>query len=319
MKNEEDFVLVIGSSNMDLNIYSDRFPKTGETVTGGTFTQSLGGKGANQAVASVRSGTKTVFIGKVGEDTFGTQMVEQLTNEGINTSNMIITPDVASGVAIILIDSQGQNMISVAPGANEKLGQEDLKDTKEIIEEASVVIMQMEIQMEVIREICHTSFQKEAILILNPAPFKEIPLKVLKRIDIITPNENELYQLHQSLGFNNPKERNHETLSQVTKDLHSRGVNTIIVTLGDKGCFISASKNGEQFHIPAIEVTAIDTVGAGDCFNGVLASRLCKCDNLRRATKYANVAASIAVTRRGAQTSIPFRDEIDKRFTELDH
>lgn len=314
MKNNEEYVLIIGSSNMDLNIYSKRFPTIGETVTGGTFTSSYGGKGANQAVASVRSGSNTVFIGKVGNDTFGIQMIENLSNEGINTSNMIIDPNVASGVAIILIDSQGQNMISVAPGANERLVREDLKDAKELIEKATVVVLQMEIQMEVIREIFDITFSKKVISILNPAPFKDIPLEILKKIDIITPNENELYQLHKSLGFKEQQERCTENIPKVAKDLHSRGINKIIVTLGDKGCFVSDNKNGEQFHITAIEVNAIDTVGAGDCFNGVLASRLCKGDNLSKATKYANVAASIAVTKTGAQTSMPFWDEIEEKF-----
>jgi ribokinase len=317
MKNEEDYVLIIGSSNMDLNMYSKRFPTPGETVTGGKFAESYGGKGANQAVASIRSGSNTVFIGKVGKDTFGTQMLENLATEGINTSGVIIDPDVASGVAMILIDSQGQNMISVAPGANEKLVKEDLKDAKEIIEDATVVIVQMEIQMEVIREIFNITCEKRAISILNPAPFKEIPLEVLKKIDIITPNENELYQLHRSLGFKEQQEKHHENIPKVAKDLHSCGINSIIVTLGDKGCFVSDRKNGKQFHVSAIEVDAIDAVGAGDCFNGVLASRLCKGDNLKRATRYANVAASIAVTRTGAQSSMPSWNEIEKKFIEL--
>ena len=206
----------------------------------------------------------TFFIGRIGNDAFGKQMMERLTKEGIKTSNVIIDPDAASGVAIILIDSQGQNMISVAPGANEKLAKEDLKTVKEIIEKANVVVLQMEIRMEVIREIINTTFQSEIMSVLNPAPFKEIPLEVLKKVDIITPNENELFQLYKSLGFNEQKKIKKKNLSKVTKDLHSLGINTIIVTLGEKGCFVSDSKNGEQFYIPAIEVTAIDTVGAGD-------------------------------------------------------
>ncbi|MHA2246841.1 MAG: ribokinase [Candidatus Hodarchaeales archaeon] len=317
MKNEENYVLIVGSSNMDLNMYSKRFPTLGETVTGGTFTQSFGGKGANQAVASGRSGSNTVFIGKVGNDTFGTQMLEHLANEGINTSGVIIDPDVASGVAIILIDSKGQNMISVAPGANAKMVQEDLKNVTEIIEKATVVMVQMEIKMEVIREIFNIASKKRVITILNPAPFEEIPLEVLKNIDIITPNENELHQLNLSLGFKDQQEISHENISKVANDLHSCGTNTIVVTLGNKGCFISDKTKEEQYFISAVEVTAIDTVGAGDCFNGVLASGLCKGANLRTAIKYANVAASIAVTRKGAQSSMPFWHEIEKKYNEL--
>ncbi len=317
MNAKEKYVLVVGSSNMDLNMYSKRFPTPGETVTGGMFTQSFGGKGANQSVASIRSGSNTVFIGKVGNDTFGAQMLEHLADEGINTTGTIIDPDVASGVAIILIDSNGQNMISVAPGANKKLVQEDLKNAVDIIENASVVILQMEIQLEVIREIFSIASEKKVISILNPAPFKEIPLEVLKTVDIITPNENELYKLHVSLGFKEQQDKFHEKISNIANDLHSRGINTIIVTLGNKGCFVSERKTGEQYHVSAIEIAAIDAVGAGDCFNGVLASRLCKGDNLRTATRYANVAASIAVTRTGAQTSMPFWNEIEQKYAEL--
>ena len=317
MNKEEDFVLIIGSSNMDLNMYSKKFPTVGETVTGGTFTQSFGGKGANQAVASIRSGSNTVFIGKIGNDIFGNQMLDHLSKEGIDTSRIIIDPHIASGVAMILIDSQGQNMISVAPGANEKLVKSDLISSKEMIEKASVVIMQMEIQMEVIHEICSTSFKKDTIIILNPAPFKEIPLEVLRRINIITPNENELFQLYESLGFDKQVDRRNENIPKIARDLHSRGINTLIVTLGDQGCFVSDKKGEEQFHVSAIDVQAIDTVGAGDCFNGVLASRLCRGDNLLKATRYAIVASSIAVTRTGAQTSMPFRNEIEERFTEM--
>ena len=250
MRNKENYVLIVGSSNMDLNIYSKRFPKPGETVTGGTFRQSFGGKGANQAVASIRSGSNTCFIGKVGDDTFGPQMLENLTKEGVNSSGVIIDSKVASGVAIILIDSTGQNMISVAPGANSKLALEDLKDANKIIENATVVMLQMEIPMEVIRDIFNKASRNNAITILNPAPFKEIPLEVLKQISIITPNENELFQLHSSLRFN----EHEKDISKVANDLYGCGINSIIVTLGDKGCFVSEGNNGQQFHVSAIKV-----------------------------------------------------------------
>jgi ribokinase len=317
MKNEKNYVLVVGSSNMDLNMYSIRFPKPGETVTGGKFTQSFGGKGANQAVASIRSGSKTVFISKVGNDNFGNQMLEQLANEGINTTGVIIDPEAATGVAMILIDSTGQNMISVAPGANKKLGEGDLKGIIDIILNATVVILQMEIQMEVIQKIISITSEKRIISILNPAPFKEIPLEVLKKVDIITPNENELLKLHKSLGFKESNEISNENLPKMANDLHSRGIKNIVVTLGNKGCYVSDGNTGEQSQISAFDVDAIDAVGAGDCFNGVLASRLSKGDKLQIAAQYANVAASIAVTRSGAQSSMPSQDEIEEKYLRI--
>ncbi|MFX1284861.1 MAG: ribokinase [Promethearchaeota archaeon] len=316
MTSNGNYVLIIGSSNMDLNIYSKRFPKPGETVTEGTFTQSFGGKGANQAVASIRSGAKTIFIGKLGHDAFGTQMLENLAHEGIDTTHVIIDPKNASGVAFILIDSNGQNMISVAPGANAKLTSSDLKKATDIIQNASVIVVQMEISTKVIREIFHIT-KKNTIKILNPAPFKEISMEVLEQVNIITPNENELFQLYSSLGFQGKHEGKNDILLEITNDLHNIGIQTMIVTLGDRGCFVSEKKSGNQYHVPAINVTAVDTVGAGDCFNGVLASRLCQGDTLKTATSYANVSASIAVTRTGAQSSMPFKEEITKRYNEL--
>ncbi|UCG03383.1 MAG: ribokinase [Candidatus Heimdallarchaeota archaeon] len=316
MASNDNYVLIIGSSNMDLNIYSKRFPIPGETVTGGIFTQSFGGKGANQAVASSRSGSKTVFIGRVGQDPFGSQMLENLTNEGIDTTRVIVDPEHASGVAVILIDSNGQNMISVAPGANAEITPEDIQNIKDIIENATVIVVQMEIPMDVIRDIFNITSKKNVITILNPAPFKEIPLKLLKQIDIITPNENELSQLHSSLGLKELQKNDQDYILNLINDLHGQGVNTIIVTLGNKGCFVSNKDKEEQIHVPAIKVSAIDTVGAGDCFNGVLASRLCEGYELLIATRYANVAASIAVTKTGAQSSMPFFAEIEKRFNQ---
>ncbi|MHA1996264.1 MAG: ribokinase [Candidatus Hodarchaeales archaeon] len=314
MKSEENYVLVVGSSNIDLNMYSKRFPTPGETITGGVFSQSFGGKGANQAVASTRSGSKTAFIGKVGNDTFGSQMLENLANEGIDTTGIVSDTDVASGVAMILIDSNGQNMISVAPGANKKLVLTDLEDARNLIENASVVIIQMEINLEIIQEIIDRTSDNEVISILNPAPFKAIPVEILKKVSVLTPNENELLKLHTSLGFKNQGGISSENLSKVVHDLHSIGINTLVVTLGNQGCLVSEGNNGNQIHIPAIEVDAVDAVGAGDCFNGVLASRLSKSDTLITAARYANVAASIAVTRTGAQTSMPFWGEIRQKY-----
>ncbi len=317
MKSEENYVLVVGSSNIDLNMYSKRFPSPGETITGGVFSQSFGGKGANQAVASARSGSKTAFIGKVGNDTFGSQMLENLANEGIDTTGIVRDTDIASGVAMILIDSNGQNMISVAPGANKKIVLTDLEDARNLIENASVVIIQMEIDLEIIQEIINRTSDNEVISILNPAPFKAIPVEILKKLSILTPNENELIKLHTSLGFKNQDGLSSENLSKVVHDLHSIGINTLVVTLGSQGCLVSEGNNGNQIHIPAIEVDAVDAVGAGDCFNGVLASRLSKSDTLLTAAKYANVAASIAVTRTGAQTSMPFWSEIRQKFDKI--
>jgi ribokinase len=307
----EKYVLVIGSSNIDLNIYSERFPKPGETVTGGVYCQSYGGKGANQAVASKRSGSNTIFVGKVGNDTFGVQMISNLNNEGINTEFIIQDPDNASGVAMIFIDSLGQNMISVAAGANKCLTIQEIDSIKNVIQNATCILVQMELSLKVIERIFTIAAKKDTIKILNPAPFKEIPKNVIENIDIITPNETELMRLHTSLGFSELGDTTIEGVKLMMKNIHISGIKTIITTLGKSGCIISDQDNDQQIHIPTEQVEAIDTVGAGDCFNGVLASKLCCGETLIDAAKYANIAASIAVTRKGAQNSIPFSHELN--------
>jgi len=313
----EGKVLIIGSSNVDLNIYSNKFPIPGETVTGGTFVQSFGGKGANQAVASVRSGSKTAFIGKLGQDTFGDQMIENLNQEGIDVHKVFRDLKYASGVAFILIDSSGQNMISVAPGANQKLTPQDIISCKDLIQSAKTIIMQMEISLEVIQAVLNCTQQKEITTILNPAPFKPMTLDFIRQFDIITPNENEITQLHSSLGLSTPKEGHLiEKLKAININLHEIGISNIVITLGNKGCLVS-TPNDEFSYIDAIKVEAVDTVGAGDCFNGVLASYLTRSKKLLEAAQLANVAASIAVTRKGAQLSMPYEAEIQTQFESL--
>jgi ribokinase len=316
MLKESNYVLIIGSSNIDLNIYSKRLPEPGETVTGGTFKQFLGGKGANQAVASIRSGSDTIFIGKIGKDLFGDQIVSRLTNENINLDYIIRDPREPSGVAFILIDENGENMISVAPGANSKLNVEDIRSRSELIIKANSLVVQMEIPIETIKEVFKIASHGNVIKILNPAPLKPIPHEILKNIDIIIPNKGELYKLHSFLGFKEILIEDKMKIIQAAKDISSIGLKYIIITLGNKGSLIYDGKKDNYFKIPALEVKAIDTVGAGDCFIGVLASMLSRGKKVMEAVKYANVAASIAVTRRGAQESIPFMSEIEKKMQE---
>ncbi len=317
MSKKNGYVLIIGSSNMDLNIYSERLPKPGETVTGGTFKQFLGGKGANQAIASIRSGVKTVFIAKIGKDAFGEQMISRLTNEGIDMSHIIRDPQEASGVAFIMIDNKGENIISVAPGANANLNPIEIQANSGIIKNAKSLVVQMELPIETIEEIFKIASQGNVIKILNPAPLKPIPLKVLKNIDIIVPNEGELFRLHSFLEFKRLTGEPKEKIIQASKDIASLGVKIVITTLGNKGSLIYNGENDNVIEVPAFKVKAVDTVGAGDCFNGVLASQLCKRETIMNAVKYATAAASIAVTRKGAQESMPFLNEIKERFKEL--
>ncbi len=312
----DQYVLIIGSSNMDLNIYSQRFPKPGETVTRGVYKQFLGGKGANQAVGSVRSGSKTFFIGKVGIDAFGNDMISQLENEGVNTEHVIRDPHESSGVAFILIDETGENMISVAPGANFKLTPEEVQANSEVIKNAKCLIVQMEIPIETIEEIFKIAEQGEVIKILNPAPLKPISLSILNKIDIIIPNEGELLQLHSLLKLKELVGNSEDRIIQASKDISRFGIKTVITTLGNKGCILYDAADNRITEVPAFKVQAIDTVGAGDCFNGVVASKLCQGENILTSVKYATAAASIAITRQGAQASMPYLNEIEDRFKQ---
>jgi len=317
MSEETDYVLIIGSSNIDLNIYSKRFPNPGETVTGGSFKQFLGGKGANQAVASVRSGSKTIFIGKIGKDLFGDQMVSQLTDEGINMNHIIRDSQEPSGVAFILINENGENMISVAPGANFNLKPEEIRSKAQIIQNANSIVVQMEIPIETIQEIFKIASEGHVTKILNPAPLKPIPDEVLSKLDIIIPNEGELYRLHSLLGFNKLIEEGKQKIVHASEDLANLGIKYIITTLGNKGCIIFEKKTNKFYEIGAPKVIAVDTVGAGDCFIGVLASILSKGETVPYAVRYATVAASIAVTRKGAQESMPFLREIQNKLKKF--
>ncbi|MFX0142595.1 MAG: ribokinase [Candidatus Hodarchaeota archaeon] len=317
MIKEADYVLIIGSSNIDLNIYIKGFPSPGETVTGGVFKQFFGGKGANQAVASVRSGAPTIFIGKIGIDSFGDQMISQLRREGINMDNVIRDHENPSGVAFILIDENGENMISVAPGANSKLNLEDINNRMEIIKSAKVIVVQMEIPIDTIKEVFKIASKGKAIKILNPAPLKSIPIDVFKNVDIIIPNEGELYRLNSLLGLKEIDSEGKQKILQTARNISSLGVKCIITTLGKKGCLVYLNKTNEFFEISSPNVKAVDTVGAGDCFIGVLASMLSKGEKILTAVKFATIAASIAVTRKGAQESMPSLNEIQQKYNEL--
>ena len=316
MPNLNRYVLIVGSSNMDLNIYSERFPNPGETVTGGVFKQFLGGKGANQAVASARSGSKTTFIGKIGTDAFGDQMISQLQSEGINIEHIIRDSSELSGVAFILIDKTGENMISVAPGANFNLTPDDVKANNEIIRNANSLVVQMEIPSATIEEIFKMAAQGNCIKILNPAPLKPISSSILSNVDILIPNEGELLRLHSLLNLKDLKGEKKERIIQASTDISEFGVNVVITTFGEEGSLIYDARKDRVTDVPALKVKAVDTVGAGDCFNGVLASMLNQGENLIKSVKYASAAASIAVVRKGAQASLPYLDEIKERFKD---
>ncbi|MFX1555296.1 MAG: ribokinase, partial [Promethearchaeota archaeon] len=215
------------------------------------------------------------------------------------------------------IDSNGENMISVAPGANLKLSPGEIKLKANIIKNANSLVVQMEIPIETINEIFNIASEGDVIKILNPAPLKPIPLNIFENIDIIIPNEGELFRLCSLLELGVLSDKGKQKILQASKKICDLGLNFIITTLGNKGSIIYNKEKEDIIEIPAPKVKAVDTVGAGDCFIGVLASKLSKGETIVKAVKYATVAASIAVTRKGAQESMPYLNEIEDSIKEL--
>jgi len=296
-------VVVVGSSNTDMVIKSEVLPQAGETVTGGEFFMAAGGKGANQAVAAVRAGAQTTFIARLGDDMFGQKALENFKKGGINTDFIVMDKEAPSGIALIFIDAHGENIISVAPGSNIRLSPEDVEKAEDAISAADVVLMQLEIMLETVERTVEMARAAGCKVILNPAPGRELPSSLLSKIDFLTPNESEAAILTSLFVDSNEAAR---AAGQKLRDL---GVGTVVMTRGKKGALLVADS---LTHIAAKKVHPVDTVGAGDAFNGALAVALAEGRELKEAVKFAASAGAIACTRYGAQPSMPRRKEIDK-------
>lgn len=299
-------ILVVGSSNTDMVVKSPRIPRPGETVLGGEFFSFAGGKGANQAVAAAKLGGVVTFLAKLGADEFGNNAIKGFEKVGINTNSILIEPNSHSGVALILVDSFGENCISVASGANNLLSSNDIVNAKNILQESKFVLTQLEIPMEAVEKLGEMAEQLEVLLILNPAPAQELSDLLLKRLYLITPNETEAEIL---TGI---KVEDETSAFSAAKFLKEKGVKNVIITMGSKGAFfLTAHETG---FIPAEKVKAVDTTAAGDTFNGALVVALSEGKDMRNAIKFANRAAAIAVTIMGAQDSQPFRNQLEETY-----
>ncbi len=295
-------IVVVGSSNTDMVIKSERLPAAGETILGGKFFMNPGGKGANQAVAAARLGGEVVFVAKVGNDIFGQQAVAGFRQEGINTDHIGVDMHLPSGVATIMVDDKGENCISVASGANNSLSAKDIDLAMEQIDASSVLLMQLETPMETIEYVTSLGHEKGKLVMLNPAPAKMLSDALLAKLDVITPNENEAERL---TGI---KIKTLDDAKAAAAVLRRKGVGTIVITLGSQGAFVdSASFSGL---VPVREVKVVDTTAAGDTFNGALAVGIAGGMEIEEAVSFANEAAAISVTRLGAQASAPGLQEL---------
>ncbi len=295
-------IFIAGSSNTDMVITSHKLPLPGETIMGGNFFMNPGGKGANQAVAAARLGGEVIFVAKTGNDIFGKQAKLLFENEGIKTDYILTDAKHPSGVALIMVDSSAENCISVAPGANNHLLFEDIKSALKEIDHSDVVLLQLEIPLSTVEEVASYAKEKGKMVILNPAPAQILNNTLLKNISILTPNETEAELL---TGI---KIQDKASAEKAANILHEKGVEIVIITMGAMGAFLSDGKQTSVIAAP--KVVPVDTTAAGDTFNGALAVSLSEGMELSQAISFANKAAAISVTRLGAQTSIPHRNEI---------
>ncbi len=299
-------IVVIGSSNTDMVVKSERLPAPGETVTGGQFLMAAGGKGANQAVAAARLGAEVTFIAKVGCDMFGDQAIAGYRKEGIRTDFILRDPQHATGVALILVDQKGENLISVASGANHALSPDDVLQAAEAIRAADVVVLQLEIPLNTVAAAAAIAAEVGVPVILDPAPAPQGPLDpaLLRNVTCVKPNETEAERL------SGVAVRDEESARLAAAKLLASGVRSAVITLGAKGAFWT---EGEQAgFVGGLRVEAVDSTAAGDAFSGALACGLARKQPLDEAVRYATVVAALSVTRLGAQPSLPTSDEVER-------
>ncbi len=295
-------IIVVGSSNTDMVIKAEKLATPGETVIGGKFLMNAGGKGANQAVATARLGCPTVFVCKIGDDIFGRQARQQFVQEGINTDFVVVDTENPSGVALINVDAKGENCITVAPGANAHLSIEDIENASSIFERDNILLIQLETPIQTVEYTIQKAYEYGLKVILNPAPAAQLSSSLFPFIHTITPNETEAELL------TGVKVTDFESAQKAGQVFAALGVQNIIITLGAKGAYLKSVDFEGVIEAPQVE--AIDTTAAGDCFSGALAVAIYEEKILSEAVKFACKAASIAVTRMGAQASMPSRAEM---------
>lgn len=296
-------IVVVGSTNTDMIVRTQRIPGPGETVLGGKFLMAAGGKGANQAVAAARAGGDVTFIARIGNDLFGQRAVQGFRRDDINVEFIKRDPSAASGVALIIVDARGENCIAVASGANANLSTADVRAAAKAIASADILLMQLEVPLATVTLAAAIAAKNGVRTILNPAPARALPRALLKNVTFLTPNESEAALLARGAGGRRGDHRE-------TARLLARKVSSVILTLGSKGSFIASAQAGE--FVPAFKVKAVDTTAAGDVFNGCLAVALAERNSLPEAVRFASAAAAISATRLGAQPSAPSRPEIER-------
>lgn len=297
-------LVVLGSINADHILNLGHFPSPGETVKGNHYQVAFGGKGANQAVAAGRSGATIAFIACVGEDDTGRQVCQQLSSDNIDITPVSTVAGESTGVALIFVNSDGENVIGIHGGANMALTEARVEQHRDLIAGADALLMQLESPLESVLAAASIAHQNKTRVILNPAPACPLSDTLLGLVDIITPNETEAEIL------TGVQVTDDESAAHAAQVLHAKGIDTVIITLGSKGVWLSEQGNGRR--VPGFRVNAVDTIAAGDTFNGAMVTAMLEGSPLTSAIRFAHAAAAIAVTRKGAQPSVPWRQEIDE-------
>jgi len=291
-------ILVVGSINMDIVVRVPHSPMPGETVLGGDFETFPGGKGANQAVAASRMGGDVTMVGRVGSDDFGDALIQALVENNIKTTQVIKDSEASTGIAMISVAADGENSIVVASGANSKVSVEDVNTARSLMREADILLVQLESPVDTVTAAVELAAVYNVPVVLNPAPAQPLSKALLSNIDYLTPNESELAML-----------TGEKDIEKGIAKVSEWGVKNLVITLGANGTRVVSGDINQ--HLPAFEVTAVDTTAAGDAFNGALAVVLAEGKPLLTATRYGMAAGALAATKRGAQPSLPTREAVE--------
>lgn len=290
-------ISVIGSCNMDLMIEADRRPQAGETVMGKRLIVSPGGKGANQAVAAARLGEKVYMIGCVGNDAYGSMMLDTLKENGVNTDYVSVLDNEATGTAHIIL-AEGDNSIIVLKGANDKVDKNVVDSAFDIIKTSSLVMLQHEIPMDTIGYIIDRCYEEGILVMLNPAPYMDIPEEWIEKVTYLTPNEHEAALMFEGMDRD---------------EILKAHAGKVIMTVGKEG--VVYGDGDDVVHVSGFTVSVVDTTGAGDTFNGAFAAARCDGLPLKEAVRFANAAAALSVQKIGAQGGMPWRSEVEEMLS----
>jgi ribokinase len=301
---KKDKIVVFGSFVVDLTSWAKHLATPGETVKGSSFKMGPGGKGSNQGVAASRAGADVTLVTKVGNDVFGKIALDFYKKENMNTQYVFVDQEKETGTALIMVDEySGQNQILVVSGACDNITEQEIMETEQLIDEASILLLQLEVNMDAIEKVIDMAYAKGKMIVLNTAPAQKLPDSLLKKVDIVTPNEIEAGILTDM------KVETEADAQKAAQVLMNKGVKSVVITMGKNGVFVMTPDRKE--FVPSMKVKAIDTTGAGDAFNGGFVTALSEGKDIFEAARFGNIVGALSVTKEGTAPAMPYRTEID--------